>query len=88
MSTYSQYRIAKPTGFDSLKLHKDLEIPSPGKGDVLIKVRACSLNYRDLILAKGNYPCKEDVCLISFLLDRGIRDLPSDRMDQEGLDQA
>jgi NADPH:quinone reductase-like Zn-dependent oxidoreductase len=30
-------------------------VPEPGAGDVLIRVRACSLNYRDQAIAKGQY---------------------------------
>lgn len=30
--------------------------PKPGRGEVLIAVRAASLNYRDLMIAKGLYP--------------------------------
>src|SRR5215469_2386378 len=29
--------------------------PRPGPGEVLIRVRACSLNYRDLLVLKGLY---------------------------------
>lgn len=29
--------------------------PTPGPGQVLVRVRACSLNYRDLLIAKGAY---------------------------------
>ena len=29
--------------------------PQPGPGQVLLRVRACSLNYRDLLVAKGLY---------------------------------
>jgi NADPH:quinone reductase-like Zn-dependent oxidoreductase len=41
-------------GFDSLKL---LDVPEPqlGPGDVLLQMRAWSLNYRDLMIAKGQY---------------------------------
>jgi NADPH:quinone reductase-like Zn-dependent oxidoreductase len=31
------------------------EKPIPGLGEVLIRVRACSLNYRDSLVAKGQY---------------------------------
>ncbi|MGF6637427.1 zinc-dependent alcohol dehydrogenase family protein [Paraburkholderia sp. MM6662-R1] len=30
-------------------------IPRPGRGEVLIRVRAASLNYRDLVIVKGTY---------------------------------
>ena len=32
------------------------EIPSPGTGEVLVKVRASSLNFRDLLIINGVYP--------------------------------
>jgi NADPH:quinone reductase-like Zn-dependent oxidoreductase len=31
------------------------EKPQPGPGEVLIRVRACSINYRDSLIAKGQY---------------------------------
>jgi NADPH:quinone reductase-like Zn-dependent oxidoreductase len=33
----------------------ELEKPEPGPGEVLIKVHACSLNYRDQAIVTGNY---------------------------------
>jgi NADPH:quinone reductase-like Zn-dependent oxidoreductase len=30
-------------------------VPTPGPGELLIKVRACSLNYRDSMVLSGNY---------------------------------
>lgn len=42
-------------GFSSLKL-KEGPIPKPEPYEVLIKVHAASLNYRDLIIAKNQYP--------------------------------
>src|SRR5688572_24250034 len=30
--------------------------PEPGPGQVLVRVRAVSLNYRDLLIARGTYP--------------------------------
>jgi NADPH:quinone reductase-like Zn-dependent oxidoreductase len=41
-------------GFDKLAL-EELPDPTPGPGEVLIKVRACSLNYRDFAVAAGKY---------------------------------
>ena len=33
----------------------DLPDPVPGPGQAVVRVRACSLNYRDLLVAKGSY---------------------------------
>ena len=42
------------TDLSGLKLI-DAEKPVPGPGEVLIRVRACSLNYRDQALVQGRY---------------------------------
>jgi NADPH:quinone reductase-like Zn-dependent oxidoreductase len=41
-------------GFDKLTL-EELPDPTPGPGEVLIRVRACSINYRDFAVAAGKY---------------------------------
>ncbi|WP_126173030.1 zinc-dependent alcohol dehydrogenase family protein [Altericroceibacterium xinjiangense] len=41
-------------GFDRLEL-KELPDPQPGPGEVLIRVHACSINYRDFAVAAGKY---------------------------------
>ncbi len=41
-------------GIDQLVLRQKAD-PSPGPGQVLIRVRACSLNFRDLRVAQGLY---------------------------------
>ena len=51
-----EYRLKDNSGFDALILNKSSEIPKPGRGEVQIKFHACSLNYRDLIISKGQYP--------------------------------
>ena len=33
----------------------ELPDPEPGPGEAVVRVRACSLNYRDLVVAKGGY---------------------------------
>lgn len=48
------YEIQSNAGVDALKL-SDRPQPKPGNGQVLVKVRATSLNYRDLLVAEGNY---------------------------------
>src|SRR5690606_9713413 len=41
-------------GFDKLTL-EELPDPTPGPNEVLIQVRACSINYRDFAVAAGKY---------------------------------
>jgi NADPH:quinone reductase-like Zn-dependent oxidoreductase len=41
-------------GIDQLVL-ADLPQPRPGRGEVLVKVHAVSLNYRDLLMVRGHY---------------------------------
>src|SRR5215470_889294 len=41
-------------GIDSLAM-ADRSEPRPGPGEVLLKMRAFSLNYRDLMVVKGQY---------------------------------
>ncbi|KAJ5365280.1 hypothetical protein N7517_008166 [Penicillium concentricum] len=45
----------KDNGFDGLTF-KDASIPKVGENEVLVKMEAASLNYRDLIIPKGAYP--------------------------------
>lgn len=40
--------------FDGLK-YSDAAVPKVGDNDVLVKLHAASLNYRDLIIPKGMF---------------------------------
>jgi NADPH:quinone reductase-like Zn-dependent oxidoreductase len=48
------YRFDALTGLDDLVLHRE-PMPAPQRGEVLIKVRAVSLNYRDIAPVLGRY---------------------------------
>ena len=48
------YEIRDGFGLDALRLAERPE-PKPGPGEVLLRLRACSLNYRDLLVVKGVY---------------------------------
>ncbi|MGH7112219.1 MAG: zinc-binding dehydrogenase [Stellaceae bacterium] len=40
-------------GNDGLRLETDFPDPEPGAGDVVVRVRACSLNYHDVFTRRG-----------------------------------
>ncbi len=46
--------VAEPLGLEHLKIIERPE-PRPGPGEVLVRLRAASLNYRDLIAINGGY---------------------------------
>jgi NADPH:quinone reductase-like Zn-dependent oxidoreductase len=60
------YQLRQATGIDAL-VEVDLPMPKPGPRQVLVKVAACSLNYRDLAIALGTYrmPTKPDLVPLS-----------------------
>lgn len=57
------YAIQESFGFENLK-PTELPDPKPGPGEVLLKVRALSLNYRDLLMIRGQYDPKQPLPLI------------------------
>ncbi|MGZ3356239.1 MAG: zinc-dependent alcohol dehydrogenase family protein [Isosphaeraceae bacterium] len=48
------YRLHEFAGPDAYRL-EELPSPTPGHGEVLVRIRAVSLNYRDLMISKGVY---------------------------------
>ncbi|MEU4563116.1 NAD(P)-dependent alcohol dehydrogenase [Actinoplanes sp. NPDC023936] len=42
-------------GFENLHLYDDVAVPVPGPGEILVKVAAAALNYRDKALVEGIY---------------------------------
>ncbi len=57
------YQIRGQFGLDHLEI-VDLPDPVPGAGEVLVRLRAVSLNYRDLLMLKGDYNPKQKLPLI------------------------
>lgn len=52
--------ISRPGGPEVLEL-RDVPTPEPGKGEVLVRVRASALNRADLLQREGRYPAPPDV---------------------------
>ena len=48
------YQIQTGFGYDNL-VCVDLPDPNPGPGEVLVRIRAASLNYRDHLMVRGSY---------------------------------
>jgi len=55
MTTQTVYRLTLASGIDGLHSVKE-PIPSPGPYEVLIRIHAVALNYRDIAIATGQYP--------------------------------
>src|SRR3984893_12266938 len=49
------YQLDRPGSLDGLVL-AERNVPSPAAGEVLVRVRASSLNVRDLMIINGQYP--------------------------------
>src|SRR6202795_2221544 len=49
------YQLDRPGSVDGLVL-TERSVPSPAVGDALVRVRASSLNFRDLMIINGQYP--------------------------------
>ena len=60
------FQLTARTGINALT-PVDLPTPKPARGQVLVKVSACSLNYRDLAIATGRYrsPTRANVIPLS-----------------------
>jgi NADPH:quinone reductase-like Zn-dependent oxidoreductase len=55
-NTQQQYQLIKQARGFSLQLREGAPVRRPGDGEVLVRVRASSLNRRDVMIAKGFYP--------------------------------
>jgi NADPH:quinone reductase-like Zn-dependent oxidoreductase len=55
-----RYEIREPKGIGSIEC-VEREEPRPGPGQVLVEMKAWSLNYRDLAMPRGGYPGNDKV---------------------------
>jgi NADPH:quinone reductase-like Zn-dependent oxidoreductase len=49
------YEISRYGGIEGITLNPNREMPAPGPGEVLIRVHATSINYRDLVIVEGRF---------------------------------
>jgi len=82
------FEIHQPSGIDSLTLAERPD-PKPAYGQALVKVKAASLNFRDLLVVKGAYsrnlppglvPCSDGVGEVVEVGEGVIRVKPGDRV--------
>lgn len=59
------YEIQEAFGLENLN-QTDRPDPTPGPGEVLVKVKAVSINYRDLLMVRGHYNPRQPLPLIPF----------------------
>lgn len=50
-----QVKLLTGKGIEALQI-VDAPLPEPGAGEALVRIKAATLNYRDLIIAKGLFP--------------------------------
>jgi len=55
-TTARQYRIPNFGNIDTALVLTEGEVPTPTANDVLVKIHAASLNYRDLLVVQGRLP--------------------------------
>ena len=75
-------------GLSNLRFN-EVPVPAPAAGEVLLKVMACSINYRDLMIANGHYKTDiplplvplSDCCGVIEAVGSGVSDFaPGDRV--------
>ena len=65
------YELQGPQGIDGLKL-VERDTPKPDAGEVLVRLKAATLNYRDLITVKGGYGSRQKFPLIPVSDGAGV----------------
>lgn len=61
------YQVHTDGGIDAIQ-QIELPEPQPRRGEVLVRMRAASLNFRDLIIPRGGY-ARNDRCPVVPLSD-------------------
>src|SRR5438477_1658559 len=69
MQVYEARDVAR--GIDGLEL-VERPIPQPGASEVLVRIRAATLNYRDLLTVKGGYGSRQKFPLVPVSDGAGV----------------
>ena len=65
------YELQGPGGVDALAL-VDKPVPQAGPGEVLVRLKAATLNYRDLLTVKGGYGSRQKFPLVPVSDGAGV----------------
>ncbi|VIO78627.1 zinc-dependent alcohol dehydrogenase family protein [Bradyrhizobium ivorense] len=65
------YELQGPQGVDALALI-DKPVPQAGPGEVLVRLKAATLNYRDLLTVKGGYGSRQKFPLVPVSDGAGV----------------
>jgi NADPH:quinone reductase-like Zn-dependent oxidoreductase len=65
------YELQGPHGIDGLAL-VDKPVPEPGENEVLVRLKAATLNYRDLLTVKGGYGSRQKFPLVPVSDGAGV----------------
>ena len=67
------YELQGPDGVEGMTL-VDKPVPIPGPGQVLVRLKAATLNYRDLLTVKGGYGSRQKFPLVPLSDGAGVVD--------------
>ncbi len=73
-----RYQVISAAGLPDSLVQQDFDPPPLKSHQVRIAVKACSLNYRDIVVAKGGYP-RNDTRPVTALSDLAVRERWVDR---------